>query len=846
MGDPSEKIEVTETNICQQLKHDSGFSSVLYHDRAMLDAFGGKAMGLLELDALGLPIPKGFFTPVLESLKYFQKNQLSPELQLDILDNLRLLEAQTGKKIGDKNNPLLFAVRSGGPYSMPGIMETILNVGLNDETVVGLANEIGEKKAWMTYYKLIKSFGINVFNQPESDFAQLDLQQKQNPEMTVDDLQSKVSEAKQILQAKGNEFSQNPLIQIKQAVTAVFESARSDKAREYLHLTREIPPEMVGTAAIIMEMKMGNAESPHAGSGVLITRNNLTYDNEPKISFKFSAQGDSVVGTDKVATGGVEVLPEVSQEEMRKAIELINRRNFYPQDIEFVIDKDGHIWFLQKRDAHMVLLALLRYINTLLDSDNRLIEHVMRLITTNDLQALRNNPPLDPVEVAKAPVIGMGQTITSGHASSVYIRSVEDIQAMEESETPYILIVDDIAKINLIKNHQRLMGIGAANGSTGSHAARLAERSGVPVIFGVDTTAFNSPNTDQITIDADSGRIFLGEIPVVKDSIGLLTNEESAQVEDWIKKRRENPWCYTVSDEIYAVEKSEAEAAEVKKAISSRQGLKAQEYEAFNRVFPEYMRLDYQVLSREDYDKVDVIKEQLKTTLNDSKCDVTIRTSHNPPITGGGPYVVLTTPDEVDHFFSSEGVAKYGNWDRLINGEQPSTEVLICAIPKDKLSHNPEIEKCHAAFSITVNDQGVVIVQIKPGTARLRDLENAKHDDLITYNLHLATTDGKRNVKAAEIIYGDKITHEQKKLVNILTLQLDRLGMKEIRAKLATLQDYFPHIEGGHRVIALEGQMRIPEPWLNGQEVPNARNVFPGYVNYDQWMLFYGIKADFI
>jgi pyruvate,orthophosphate dikinase len=327
---------------------------------------GGKGANLAEMTNLGLPVPPGITITTEVCREYFELGQKFPEgMWEQVLEGLRKIEQEMGKKFGDKDNPLLVSVRSGAPVSMPGMMDTILNLGLNDETVEGLAKSTGnERFAWDSYRRFIQMFGNVVMGIPHEKFEEIleekkkEVGAKQDVDLTAEDLKDVVKRYKELVKREtGRDFPQDPYEQLRMAIKAVFDSWNNPRAIKYREINKI--PEDYGTAVNIVAMVFGNMGET-SGTGVAFTRNPSTGENVFYGEYLKNAQGEDVVAgirtpqplTKSQKTSGEqtsleEEFPEV-YEQLLKIRDILEKHYRDMQDVEFTIE-NGRLWMLQTR-----------------------------------------------------------------------------------------------------------------------------------------------------------------------------------------------------------------------------------------------------------------------------------------------------------------------------------------------------------------------------------------------------------------------------------------------------------------------------------------------------------------
>ncbi|PKQ14532.1 MAG: pyruvate, phosphate dikinase, partial [Actinobacteria bacterium HGW-Actinobacteria-8] len=335
-------------------------------NRDLKDLLGGKGANLAEMTNIGLPVPPGFTITTDACRIYMKTNKLPPELRVQVTMQLRRLEDALGRLLGDTNDPLLVSVRSGAKFSMPGMMETVLNVGLNDASVEGLATFAGDARfAWDSYRRLIQMFGKTVLGIDGEKFSDaLDARKKArgvatDTELTADDLHALVDEFKAIVKGEtGREFPQQPREQLDLAIEAVFDSWNTDRAR--LYRRRERISDDLGTAVNVVAMVFGNL-GDDSGTGVCFTRDPSTGMVGDYGDYLPNAQGEDVGAgiRNTLALADFEKLDKKAFDELRQAMRTLESHYRDLCDIEFTVER-GKLWMLQTRVGKRTAAAAFR------------------------------------------------------------------------------------------------------------------------------------------------------------------------------------------------------------------------------------------------------------------------------------------------------------------------------------------------------------------------------------------------------------------------------------------------------------------------------------------------------
>ena len=410
-------------------------------NKNMKDLLGGKGANLAEMTNIGLPVPQGFtvITQVCERF-YEQGEKIDADLEKEILDNLSKLEEKTGKKLGDDKNPLLLSVRSGAPISMPGMMDTVLNIGLNDKTVEVFAKAISnERTAYDSYRRLIQMFGDVVMDIPIDKFEGIldEIKDKKGYESDLDldteDLKTVVGEYKKLYQETiGEPFPQEPKIQLLMAISAVFKSWHNDRAIAYRNINN-ISHDM-GTAVNVQTMVFGNMGEDSA-TGVMFTRNPATGENHMYGEFLVNAQGEDVVAGIRTPQN-IDELEKVFPENYRELKNIAQKlEDHYKdmQDVEFTIEK-GKLYMLQTRNGKRTAMAA---VNIAVDMvDEGLIDKKTAVTRVEPLSVQQLlHPTFDEDELKKAEKITEGLAASPGAAfGKIYFTSEDVVEAVEKGE----------------------------------------------------------------------------------------------------------------------------------------------------------------------------------------------------------------------------------------------------------------------------------------------------------------------------------------------------------------------------------------------------------------------------
>ncbi|TFZ41139.1 pyruvate, phosphate dikinase [Soehngenia longivitae] len=504
--------------------------------KEMKSLLGGKGSNLAEMTNLGLPVPPGFTITTEACLRFYdEKEQLWPELLEEVYEHLREVEEQTGKKFSDTENPLLVSVRSGAVFSMPGMMDTILNLGLNDVSVKGLAKSTGnERFAYDSYRRFIQMFSDIAMGLSKSKFdAILDgLKEEKNAsldtDLNADDMKVLVERYKELYKKEMNEdFPQEPMKQLELAIKAVFASWNNPRAIVYRRLN-EIPNDL-GTAVNVQSMVYGNMGET-SGTGVAFTRNPATGENKLYGEFLVNAQGEDVVAgirTPKPILELAEVMPEAYQE-LQRIAHILEAHYRDMQDVEFTIEK-GKLYMLQTRNGKRTAHAAINVAVDLVDEGVISKEEAILRIEPNQLDQLLH-PSFDEKVLKASNPIAKGLPASPGAASGkVYFTAEEAVEASKRGEK--VVLVRQETSPEDIEGMVLAEGILTARGGMTSHAAVVARGMGKCCVAGcsdirVDEEAKEIRSNslviregEFISIDGSTGNVYLGEIPKVQTEL---------------------------------------------------------------------------------------------------------------------------------------------------------------------------------------------------------------------------------------------------------------------------------------------------------------------------------------
>ncbi len=502
----------------------------------MKNLLGGKGANLAEMTNLGLPIPQGFTVTTEACTDYYNSGKkITDEIKGQIFDALKILEDQQGKKFGDTENPLLVSVRSGARASMPGMMDTILNLGLTDVAVEGFAKKTGNPRfAYDSYRRFIQMFSDVVMEISKAKFERVldEIKEKKgvkfDTELTADDLKDVIVQFKALYKAeKGTEFPQEPTEQLIEAVTAVFRSWDNPRAIYYRRMN-DIPGDW-GTAVNVQAMVFGNMGDT-SGTGVAFTRNPSTGEAKIYGEYLINAQGEDVVAgirTPQPITKLEEDMPEAFAEFMRIATLLENHYKDM-QDMEFTIE-DKKLFFLQTRNGKRTAPAALQIACDLVDEGKITKEQAIARIEAKSLDQLLH-PGFDVAALKAAKPVGKALPASPGAAAGKVYFTAEDAKKNHEKGERVVLVRLETSPEDIEGMHAA-EGILTVRGGMTSHAAVVARGMGTACVSGCGEIVIDEEakyftiagqtvkEGDYISLDGSTGNIYIGDIPTVEAAI---------------------------------------------------------------------------------------------------------------------------------------------------------------------------------------------------------------------------------------------------------------------------------------------------------------------------------------
>ena len=507
-------------------------------NKDMRELLGGKGANLAEMTSIGLPVPRGFTVTTEACTRYYEDGEtIAKEIEEEIFDQLQKLEQVTGKTLGDKKNPLLVSVRSGARASMPGMMDTVLNLGLNDEVAAGFAEVTANPRfVYDSYRRFIQMFADVVMGFPKSSFERkFDEIKKEkgvefDTELTADDLKEVIEiYKKEYLNHAGSEFPQEAKVQLLEAVKAVFRSWNNDRAITYRRLN-DIPGSW-GTAVNVQEMVYGN-RGETSGTGVAFTRNPATGEKKLYGEYLMNAQGEDVVAgirTPQSIDTLKEVMPDCYDEFVR-ICGILEEHYRDMQDMEFTIE-DGKLFMLQTRNGKRTAAAALKIAVDLVNEGARTKEEALLMVEPKQLDQLLH-PNFNQEALKKANVIATGLAASPGAATGKIYFTAEDVMKAHENGEKEMLLVrletspEDIEGMNLAQ------GILTVRGGMTSHAAVVARGMGRCCVSGCGDLEVDEKNKtlklkdgtvyhegDYLSLDGSTGNVYGEKIQTEEPSI---------------------------------------------------------------------------------------------------------------------------------------------------------------------------------------------------------------------------------------------------------------------------------------------------------------------------------------
>ncbi len=532
--------------------------------RALL---GGKGSGLADMTRAGVPVPPGFTVTTEACNEYRKTGQFPPGMWEQELEALKVIEQRTGKKFGDPANPLLVSCRSGAKFSMPGMMNTILNIGLNDEVAEGMIKLTNNPRfVWDAHRRLISMFGTTVFGVEDEAFehplAEYKARKgyKVDTDMTAEDWQAIVATFKEIFKKKvGFDFPQDVFKQLELATKAVFESWMGKRAIDYRRATGI--PDDLGTAVNIVTMVFGNMGND-SGTGVAFTRNPSTGEKKMMGEYLLNAQGEDVVAgirnTDPIEHMA-EVMPEVYKQFMEIA-EKLEKHYKDMQDVEFTIER-GKLWMLQTRNGKRTAKAAVKIAVDMANEGLITKEEAVLRVSPENVDALLH-PQFDDKALQEAEKNGTylakGVNASPGAAVGQVYFDADTAERMAKEEKQDVIMVRPFTKPDDVHGMIASKGVLTSEGGATSHAAVVARQFGIPCVVGASAIKIDLEKRQMtvgdrvikegewISVDGTTGKVYAGKIPTTAPSLEEQT--ELMTLLQWADEIAARPDIRTLPD----------------------------------------------------------------------------------------------------------------------------------------------------------------------------------------------------------------------------------------------------------------------------------------------------------
>lgn len=507
-------------------------------NKNMREILGGKGANLAEMTSLGLPVPQGFTVSTDACLSYYNNGEkIIPEIETEIFSKLEELEKITGKKFGDLSNPLLVSVRSGARVSMPGMMDTVLNLGMNDAICDNLEKTLDNPRfALDSYRRLIQMYSDVVMGFPKSSFEGVFDKFKEDKGITLDtelsndDLKEIIRLYKnEYLKLAGDNFPSDPRVQLLEAVKAVFRSWNTERAITYRRLN-DIPSDW-GTAVNVQQMVYGNRDK-NSGTGVCFTRNPATGDKKLFGEYLMNAQGEDVVAgirTPQDISTLKDVMP-ACYEQFQNICNVLENHYHDMQDMEFTIE-DGKLYMLQTRNGKRTAKAAIKIAVDLVHEGQISINEALMMVDAKDLDQLLH-PVFDEDDLKNKEVIATGLAASPGAATGKLYFSAEDVLNAHKAGEKDIILAREETSPEDIEGMNVAHGILTVRGGMTSHAAVVARGMGTTCVSGCSSLIVDSSNKtlqtsdgrvyhegDYLSLDGTSGRVYSGKVELLDAKI---------------------------------------------------------------------------------------------------------------------------------------------------------------------------------------------------------------------------------------------------------------------------------------------------------------------------------------
>jgi len=523
--------------------------------KEMKAILGGKGSGLAEMAKMGIPVPPGFTISTEVCEYYYQNQQQYPkELWEEVKSHLHQVELDTGKSFGNPMNPLLVSVRSGAAVSMPGMMDTILNLGLNDDIIEKWLSDTGNTRfVYDSYRRLLQMFGNVVYEIEHKEFEEVLSNLKKakgiqlDNELQIEDLKLVIEGYKKLYLSEKNKtkkaFPQDPWVQLTDAIGAVIRSWNNERAIVYRRLNKI--DGLLGTAVNIQSMVFGN-RNDKSGTGVCFTRNPSTGEKALYGEFLMNAQGEDVVAgirTPQKISDLKAIMPEC-YDSLLKTCEKLENHYRDMQDIEFTIE-DERLYLLQTRSGKRTGAAAVKVAVSLFEEDRISKEEALLRVQPDQLNQLLH-PRFDPAVRDKTPVMAKGLPASPGAAVGKVVFTASRAEEESEKNVPVILVREETSPEDIHGMHVS-KGILTARGGMTSHAAVVARGMGKCCVSGVDSIVVDEEKKefrtksgiviremDTISLDGSTGEVFAQSIPTITPHI----SEDMEKLLQWADSYR--------------------------------------------------------------------------------------------------------------------------------------------------------------------------------------------------------------------------------------------------------------------------------------------------------------------
>jgi pyruvate,orthophosphate dikinase len=522
-------------------------------DASMRNLLGGKGCNLAEMTRIGLPVPPGFTVTTEACIDYMNTGKFPEGMWQQVLDFMKDLNAKTGKTFGDDKNPLLVSIRSGARESMPGMMDTILNVGLTPGAVETMGKKFGDKRfAWDLYRRLIQMFSKVVLGVDGEPFEEIIEEErkaigaKTDTEMTAEGWQKCATRFKKLAEEHtGKPFPEDPYKQLELGIEAVFKSWNGKRAVDYRNHYGY--PHTWGTACSIVTMVYGNFADGKSGTGVAFTRNPSTGEKKFYGEYLLNAQGEDVVSGARTPTEVTSLAKEIPQawKDLQNVANTLEAHYRETQDIEFTIES-GKLWMLQTRSGKRTAASALKIASDMVDEGLITKEEAVARIAPDMIDQMLH-PRFDEAELKKAKVLATGLNASPGAAvGKVYFEA--DVAEAKNKEGEAVILVRPLTEPSDVHGMLAAKGILTSEGGATSHAAVVARQLGKPAVVGCSEVRINLEEKyfeangttihegDFISLNGAKGTVYAGRMPVVAPKLEEQT--ELIRILGWADELR--------------------------------------------------------------------------------------------------------------------------------------------------------------------------------------------------------------------------------------------------------------------------------------------------------------------